>query len=303
MSSNPKSNPIIHLLPNRLKLHPRNMRQYYPDDQVAEMASSILASKGVWQALLVVASGEYNEAGEEVYLVFDGNLRLAAGRHLGHRCPPLKCEIFELAEAEQLLAMATTSEFHFKKDPISEAKHYRRLRDEEGYSIRQIHHCTGISEPKISGTMLWLDLEEQIQELVGRLKLHCDRRVAEALLSIPDSQIRVKLALGFASRKTSIKGIEASCKRMSKIKKGQGKTVPIDKFKPIYIPPPTKQVVTAASRLSMCPDCTTVINELAEELCGACSVNGLTEDCLLCPGVIEFVGKLIETIRGSGHVH
>lgn len=298
--SNP--NPIIYLPPKRLKLHPRNMRQYYPDDQVADMAGSILASKGIWQALLVVASEEYNDAGEQIYLVFDGNLRLAAGRHLGHKCPPLKCEVFNLAEAEQLLAMVTTSEFHFKKDPISEANHYRRLKEEEGYSIRDIHRHTGVSEPKISGVILWLELEEEIQELVGKLKLHRDKRVAEALLSIPDSEARVKLARGFANRKTSIKGILASCERMKNLLENPPQaTVPVNGAKPVYTP--SKKTVPAAPRPEICGECSDIINQLAEELCGECSVNGLTEACLMCPGVIEFIGKLTEMVREPAHVH
>lgn len=297
-------NPIIHLPPNRLKLHPRNMREYYADHEVEEMAGSILAAKGVWQALLVVPSDEVNEDGEQIYLVFDGNLRLAAGRHLGHRCPPLKCEVFNLAEAEQLLAMATTSEFHYPKDPISEAKHYKRLRDEEGYSIRDIQRHTGVSEPKISGVMLWLELEVEIQELVGRLKLYRDKRVAEALLSIPDPQARIKLAKGFAARKTSIKGIQSSCKRMQALLENPPPTtIPVNSVKPTYTPIDSKKITPATPTPKICLNCADIINQLAEELCGGCTVDGLTEACLMCPGVIEFIAKLTEMVKEPDHVH
>ncbi len=47
-----KSRELVSLNPEKLLTHPRNMRRFYPVDQVREMANSILAAKGVIEPLI-----------------------------------------------------------------------------------------------------------------------------------------------------------------------------------------------------------------------------------------------------------
>lgn len=278
---------LIYLNQTQLRLHPRNMRLYYPDEDVAEMAESIKAAKGVYQALLVVPTGPKSDE----YWVVDGNMRLAGARLLGNACPPLKCEVVSYDAAEQLLTMAATSKFHYPKDPISEAKHYQRLIDEEGFSVRDIHHQTGIAEATISGLLGWLELEEEIQALVGQRKLQKSARVAEALKLIPNSEARVKLAKKFASNGTKIKQIERDCERMVELLAAPVATVS-PKAKPM-VSKATLRYVPPRSRYRFNYESATAVMELAEELCGPCSVKGLKEGCASCPGVVEFVQRII----------
>ena len=86
----------LYLKPEQLQLHPKNMRVYYRDEDIAEMAASIEATGGVFQALLVCGSDEPGK-----YWVVDGNVRLAGARRLGGRCPLLKCEVLEVSAASQ----------------------------------------------------------------------------------------------------------------------------------------------------------------------------------------------------------
>ncbi len=196
----PQTGTYLYLPHTRLRLHPKNIRQFIPPEDAQKMAESIRAGGGVLQALLVVTDPE--RAGS--YLVVDGNLRLAGGRVLGRDCPALKCEVISAGEAEQLLIMATTSHHHYPKRPVDEALHYARLRDEEGYSVRQIARLTGINEANLHSRLKLLELEPEVQELVNQGKLTKDVRVTTALLNIPDKQARIQLAQTIAAKKKRI---------------------------------------------------------------------------------------------------
>lgn len=287
---------IIFLPHTQLKTHPHNMRQFYPEADVAEMAGSIRAMGGVLQALLIVPGGE-----KDTYFVVDGNMRLTATRTLGSEAPALKCEVIEAGHAEQLLAMAVTSRFHYPKDPISEAKHYARLQA-EGYTSRQIALHTGIGQATIESRLRLLDLDPAIQELVGEGKLSKDRRVAEVLLGISDKQARLQIARKFAGRQTSIKAIEQACQRLNELLAKRveltetvpTKTVSVSKAAPVYVEP-----ASTRPQRCLCPDCASLVNELAEELCNDCGVTGLTLECLTCPGGLELINNLLKAAQNA----
>lgn len=201
---------VIFCRQDNLRLHPDNMRRYYPPEQVAEMAESIRAAGGVLQALLVVPIREQPGC----YLVVDGNMRLSGARLLGDDCPLLKCEVIEADRARQLLVMAITSRIHYPKDPISEARHYRRLMVEEGYSKRDIARHIGVNEGTVSARLKLLELDEPIQRDVANGSLPKDTKLVDALMAIPEPVIRVDLARRLASnpRTTAKSAIAAALK-------------------------------------------------------------------------------------------
>ena len=47
---------LLKLSPTQLLTHPRNMRRFYPAEQVREIANSILAAKGVIEPLIIIKS-------------------------------------------------------------------------------------------------------------------------------------------------------------------------------------------------------------------------------------------------------
>lgn len=200
---------LLYLSPENLITHPKNLRRFYPDSQVREMAESIKASKGVYQAMLIVPNGK---AGR--YFVVDGNMRLAGARILGNDCPKLKCELVDQTTAEQLLAMASTAKFRYDPDPVSEALHYKRIMDEEGYTVSQLARLIGIATTTIYIQMKLLELDKEIQALIAARKLPRDNRVVEALLSIADAKARVKLAERLAAMNAGIKAIVIACERL-----------------------------------------------------------------------------------------
>lgn len=197
--------------PDGLRIHPDNMRRFYPPEQVREMANSIKANGGVLQALLVIPDPDW--AGG--YLVVDGNMRLMGARELGADCPPLKCEVIEADRARQLLIMATTSAVHYPKDPISEALHYKRLIG-EGFTRRDIARQMGVVESTIVSRLKLLELDEPIQRFVANGKLPKDQLLTDALLTIPDGKVRVTLAERLAADpKTTTKSARASALKVA----------------------------------------------------------------------------------------
>lgn len=178
---------LLMLRVNQLKIHPLNIRQTYPDDEVEGMAESIRANDGVLHALLIVPSDK-----KGVWWVVDGNKRLRGAQRLGKDCPLLKCEPVGMNRAQQLLAMATTL-IRSDPNPFDEARHYARLR-KDGLSNRDISKQTGVYEARIYNRLRLLDLDEPIQKLMEQGKLPRTPDSVDALLRIPDAKLRIQLA-------------------------------------------------------------------------------------------------------------
>jgi len=308
----PTMTDLIYLTPSQLRIHPENMRRYYPPEQVAEMAASIQATGGLLQAMLVVPDPERPSG----YLVVDGNMRLAGAHKLGDACPPLKCEPITADRAAQMLIMATTTALHYPKDPISEALHYRRLLN-EGYSVNEISQHTGIAWTVIRSRLRWLELDTEIQEHVAAGRLPRDGRVAEALQSITDSEARLKLADRLAAHGATIQAIVRSCAKL--VESLQVQALARATHTPSLAHSGTAfnqgrttwQSVRAAARQA-CSACDLreqnlagvtepaweAITHAAGDTCSACNLRELQTLCSQCP-VVELLRRLNETVPAA----
>lgn len=299
-TTNDPSNQLLHLHPDRLRLHPANIRRYYRPADVAKMAASIRASNGVWQALLIIPI----DAEPGYYHVLDGNMRLAGAKSLGAECPPLKCEIISAGRADQLLAMITTTEFHFPKDPVSQALHYRRLIEQEKFTIQALVDQTGVSRATIDKLLKLLELEPEIQQLIADGQLTADVRVTRALLDLPDRATRLHLANRFARHETSIRGILQAC-RFVVVQAARLNS--LDAVQRLEAVQAKKQQTVAkilqakfgpVNRPRLTPEAAHLIhNTAAKTLCDDCRLTGLTERCYLCPGPREFIDAVIELLE------
>lgn len=281
MKSN--DNNLIYLDHKRLRLHPKNIRLYYPPEEVAEMAQSIHAAGGVWQALLIVPA---TEAG--YWYVVDGNMRLMGARELGDNCPLLKCEVIDAGKVEQLLIMATTSRLHYPKDPISEARHFKRLIDEEGYTADRLAAALGASRSFVYSRLLLMDLDEDIQELIMERKLTASADPLRQLLKIPDPSVRVALARRFAHNQTSGKAITKACRHVLAQMRQMGTAEP-EKERSV----PATAAPSANGHVNGSVPQDRVLAIAEKTLCAGCKINGLGKQCWLCPGPYEFINLLI----------
>lgn len=305
-NSEKRAGELIYLTHTVLYTHPKNLRRFYPDADVRDMAGSIRKRKGVYQALLIVPKND--EPGR--YYVVDGNVRLAGARLLGSDCPKLKCEVIPADEADQLLAMAVTAKFRYEPDAISEALHYRRLQDEEGFTVQRIVDETGINRVKIDNRLKLLDLDLEIQELVATRKLPCDVRAADAFLSVSNRKARVKLAQRLAHDGATIKTILAACQRLS-CRLQEAARVDLEGApslvlgqqgsfqKRIPSSATTKWSKVRSAAREMCAKCDaklasmdrlpepawTLITHAAEGTCCGCKVKEVAQACGQCPAV------------------
>lgn len=304
MEEKTQAGQLLYLSADRLKLHPQNMRRYYPPQDVARMAESIRATGGVYQAMLVTPDDSARVPEETGYYVIDGNMRLAGGRLLGENCPPFKCEIISADHAEQLLAMAATTEFHFPKDPISQAYHYRRLIEQEKLTVQAIVERTGVSRSTIDKLLKLLELEPEIQQWLAEGKISADVRITRALLSLPDSATRLRLGHRFAKQGTSTKNILQACRFVTR---QAAHLESQDAVQRLEAEQAKKQQMVAkvlqakfapVSRPRLDPQAARLIHAAAEStLCEDCRLSGLTEQCYLCPGPRDFINSVIELLE------
>ena len=99
--------------------------------------------------------------------------------------------------------------------PIEEAHAYRVLRDGHGLNTNRIAKKVGLSYGVVQSRLLLLELEPEIQELIGQCRLPHDITVSKALLDIPDPAARVKLAQALAARGSSIKTARTAARKLA----------------------------------------------------------------------------------------
>ncbi len=327
---------ILHLSPNNLSIHPKNMRRVYPEHEVQAMLSSIKATGRVIHALRIVKNGMPGH-----FYVVDGNIRLQAAKLLVKESPDLKlkCELVDDTEAEQLLNMLVTSKFRFSPNPIDEARHYQRMMHEQGYTVEGIVNATGLASVTIENRLLLLTLDIAIQELVAKKELPSDHKVTKALLAIPDPKARVKMAERMAGQGASIKAIVSSCGKLTEklreaadmstandaaTKDAAGKKVTPASVVAAGASDDGRKVkedtkapwgaIRAAAR-EQCEACCqrpaalskvsepawSIISHAAHETCCGCSIRAISSACAECP-IIEMLKKLISAI-GVRDVH
>ena len=296
---------IKFLSPGKLLTHPKNLRRFYPDKDVIELAGSISAAGGVLQALRVVSNGNGK------FVVVDGNMRLAAGQKLGKDCPPLKCEIVTDTEAEQLLAMIVTAKYRYKPDPVSEALHFERLIKEQGYKINQIVKETGLNYVYIKSRLLLLELDAEIQDLIATKSLPKGSEAVEALLSVKDKDVRLKLAKRLAASSANNKVVISACERVNASLQGP-KAAPSAASLAKETKPKQKRSWAQMRKalFGMCETCDkrlastleepawTLVSHAAKTTCDRCDIKDVNGACLQCPGV-ELIRRLADMSKES----
>lgn len=304
---------LLALKPSQLLTHPRNMRRFYPADQVGEMAESIAASKGVLEPLIVTRDSKTDK-----WVVIDGNMRLAGARLLGDKCPTLECKVVDHDAADQLLAMVIANQVRYDVDPVSEGLHYKALQA-EGLSVRDISKRTGVYEARIINRKILAELDAPIQKLISENKLPASPEAARALLALTPA-VRVKLAERLGQNpNVKIKTILNACERLAKdripTKKLKRPAVELSGSLNIKGESMTaKDIHSAANKV--CFSCNqyegtlsqgpapawSMIVHAADKTCDTCALKDMQKICGSCPAV-ELLKNLISQkgVSLAGH--
>lgn len=206
--------PIDKILPN-----PEQPRKEFDMLELQGLSQSIIEN-GVILPISVEESGE-------MYILHDGERRVRASKMAGLMEIPATIvpALNGTARQERLTRALVANLQRSDLNPIEEARGFLALRD-QGMSKLAIAQKLGISPARVANGLRLLELEKPIQDLIARGTLSHDGRLADALMTLPAGETRIKTAQQLADRRATIKaGVEA-CERVSRALRAE--TIPAD---------------------------------------------------------------------------
>ena len=181
----------------RIRPNPRQPRQVFDPDALAELAASI-ARVGLLQPLVVRPSGP------DAYELVAGERRLRSVVSLGWDTVPA---VVRLTEDADLLRDALLENLHRAAlNPLEEAAAYQQLLADFGCTHEELSERIGRSRPQITNTIRLLKLPPSVQRRVAAGVL--SQGHARALLSLSDPQAMERLAARVVAEGLSVRDVE-----------------------------------------------------------------------------------------------
>lgn len=288
---------------NKILVNPDQPRVVFSKKGLDELAMSIRNSGLLYPITVEGPHEATDEIPHEFYILIDGERRLRAVKSLGHnKIKALVNDPIKITPDKRALLALVANLEREDLSPIEEARAFHRLNTELGLSVIKIARRTGFSTVTINARLQLLELEDEIQDLVSYGKLQKDRRLTEALLTVRDSEKRVKLAQSLAERGASVKaGIEACARvnehiRSAAIPKEETPAIRISTIKagPMSL---SKYDVFEASGVVPKYE---LVKESAKRVCDNCSLRSVASEvvCKECP-LAGFLINLTKTVNGK----
>ncbi len=184
--------PVGAILPN-----PRQPRQVFDEDSLAELAASIDAV-GLLQPVIV------RETGPGRYELIMGERRWRACQLAGVAVVPA---IVRQTSDDDLLRDALIENLHREQlNPLEEAAAYQQLLDDFSATHEELARRIGRSRPHISNTIRLLNLPPAVQKRVAAGVLSAGH--ARALLGVPDPAAQEQLARRIVAEGLSVRAVE-----------------------------------------------------------------------------------------------
>ncbi len=186
---------------DRIAPNPYQPRTVVDEDSLAELAASI-AVHGVLQPILVTET-------IDGYRLVAGERRVRASRLAGlERIPAV---VRELADHDQLELALVENIQREDLDPLEEARAYRQLLDEFGYTQEQLAKRMGKARPTIANSLRLLELDTEVQAALAAGLI--TEGHARALAGLPtDRQARVLAVV--IERELSVRQVEELVRRL-----------------------------------------------------------------------------------------
>src|SRR5580658_2298221 len=184
--------PVRDIRPN-----PRQPRQIFDEDTLAELAASI-AAVGLLQPVVVrrISSGSFE--------LIMGERRWRASQQAGIDVIPA---IVRETSDDDLLRNALMENLHREQlNPLEEAAAYQQLLDDFGVTHEELARRVGRSRPHISNTVRLLNLPPAVQKRVAAGVLSAGH--ARALLGIDDPAVQEQLAHRIVAEGLSVRAVE-----------------------------------------------------------------------------------------------
>ena len=187
---------VVELPIERISSNPRQPRNFYDEDELANLAASI-KDIGIIQPIIVTV----DKAQDEHYILIAGERRMLAAEMAGLRKIP--AIIREATDQERLIIALIENVQRSDLNPMEEAEAYRQLIDDFGFTHEEIALHVSKSRSEVSNTLRLLKLAPKVQEaLIENLisKAHARTLAAlptweaqnAALKTILDRQLNVR---------------------------------------------------------------------------------------------------------------
>jgi ParB family transcriptional regulator, chromosome partitioning protein len=184
--------PVGAIVPN-----PRQPRQIFDEDTLAELAASITAV-GLLQPVVV------RKLGPETYELIMGERRWRASQLAGADVIPA---IVRDTSDDDMLRDALIENLHREQlNPLEEAAAYQQLLDDFSATHEELARRVGRSRPHISNTIRLLNLPPAVQKRVAAGVLSAGH--ARALLSVDDPAAQEQLAHRIVAEGLSVRAVE-----------------------------------------------------------------------------------------------
>lgn len=194
-------NEIVSLKISQIEPNRKQPRRHFDEDAIAELADSI-SRHGVLQPILVRP------------LIF-GGYQIVAGERRYRACrlaglTEIPAIIRELSDGETMQLALIENLQREDLSPLEEAKGYRALIDDFGFSQEDVARTVGKSRSAVANTLRLLSLPDGVKELLEEEKISAGH--ARALLAVEDQEKAEAAAKKIADENLSVRDTEALVK-------------------------------------------------------------------------------------------
>ncbi len=187
-------------------------RKHFDREQLQLLANSI-SQHGVIQPIIVT------EGKNGMYSIIAGERRWRASRIAGLSTIPAVVRSYDaLTQAEVALIENLQRE---DLNPIEEALGYQSLIEQFGLTQEKVSEKVGKSRPAVANTLRLLSLDNEIQEMLVEGVISSGH--GRALLSVENSELRLKMAKRAAEEELTVREMEQLAKETKKTPSKRGK--------------------------------------------------------------------------------
>jgi len=199
----------------KIKPNPQQPRRVFPQGSLEELARSIKET-GLIQPIVVEKNPQNGG-----YILVDGERRLRASIMAGFTS--IEAFIQDDARKDEKTRLIEALTANLQREDLTlleEAEAYLQLH-KAGLSHTRLALLMGKSTPYILSRLKVLEMDIEIQDLVGQGLLPTDLRVSKALLSVKDRNDRIRLAKRLARPGIRIATIERACTTYNQVVRGK----------------------------------------------------------------------------------
>ena len=204
-----RSKDVAHIQLDRIMPDPDQPREEFDDESLGLLAES-LKIRGQLQPIRV----RWDE-GRGLYAIICGERRWRAARIAGMES--VSCVIVEgpLSSSDLLAIQLVENALREDLKPVEQAKAYRQLMDQNGWSTRQVARELSVTQPQVVRTLALLGLPEPVQQQVeqgalapatayeiAKLDSEADQRALAARV-VAEKMTRQETVEAVKTRKTS----------------------------------------------------------------------------------------------------